>query len=151
MIEIWTLDKQSSSNRVRIAGELLEAIGSDAAYFTPHPMTKEHAHSIASDPGADTYAIISMWNRGIAYGMLRGWEDYKVPSLGIAVHPMNRGSGLGKLMMEYLHTVARLRNAPAIRLRVHPNNESAIALYEKLGYRWQPELDRGQRVGILTL
>ena len=74
--------------------------------------------------------------------LLRGWDEgYSVPSLGIAIHPVARGQGLGTLMMEYLHFLARQRGAITVRLRVHVENLRAIQLYQALGYAFVTEGD----------
>jgi len=84
--------------------------------------------------------------------MLRGWDEgYAVPSLGIAVRAEAQGSGLGRLVMGYLHTEARRRGAPRIRLKVYPDNVRAVELYRSLGYEYRPELESGQLVGYKEL
>lgn len=73
-----------------------------------------------------------------------------MPSLGIAIDPLVRGMGLGKLFVSFLHAVARRRGASEVRLKVHPNNAIAIRLYKGLGYTFQAE-EAGQIVGFARL
>jgi ribosomal protein S18 acetylase RimI-like enzyme len=116
----------------------LQSSGAEA-FFHPHPFTDELVSTLASAPGKDLYWVLTDKGEVIAYGMLRGFnEGYAVPSLGIAVHPGREGSGLGHLMMSFLHEAARLSGAPKIRLRVSRDNTRAIALYTRLGYRLEP-------------
>jgi ribosomal protein S18 acetylase RimI-like enzyme len=87
----------------------------------------------------------------IAYGMLRGWDEgYDVPSLGIVVAPAFRGQGYGRSLMHFLHAAAKARGAPAIRLKVYPENSTAVALYQSLGYVFGAK-EGGQLVGLLDL
>lgn len=105
------------------------------ALFHPHPFTVEHSKVIAEYPGRDYYAAAFIGSEIAAYGMLRGWDEgFAIPSLGIAVASAHRGSKLGRLMMDYLHAVARLNGAPSIMLKVYKHNEAAVRLYRQLGY-----------------
>lgn len=133
--------------------EMLRALerAGDTAHFQPHPFTPEQVGLLAKGTGDDLYYVIAEGDRVLAYGMLRGWDEgYAVPSLGIAVHPAARGSGLGKLMMSFLHAAARRRGSSVVRLRVAVENRTATRLYESLGYRFTQE-EGGYRVGFLEL
>src|SRR5262245_56609662 len=100
----------------------LDAAG-DTRYFHPHPFTAEEARRITEYRGADLYALAVQGDEVLAYGMLRGWADgYEIPSLGIAVHPRGRGTGLARCFMAYLHTAARFRGARQVRLKAYPDN-----------------------------
>ena len=142
----------------RIVGPADEAILADIftdiddVFFRPHPFTREEAGLIAGQAaGRDVYALLAEDGRGVAYGMLRGWDEgYAVPSLGIAVRTSAQGRGLGRLMMAHLHAEAGRRGATVVRLRVHPNNVRARRLYESLGYGYAGE-DRGELVMLLDL
>ena len=135
------------------AGNLFEALG-DQSHFHPHDLSIDHAIKLASEPSNNIYAIAMVrWEHAaISYGLLRGWDQgYAIPSLGVAVHPRFRGSGLGRAMMGYLHCVAKLRGAKQIRLKVYPDNAAAIRLYESLGYAWNELREDDQLVGIVNL
>lgn len=122
------------------------------AHFHPHPLDGEAARRIASYNGRDLYYVLLQGSRVLGYGMLRGWDEgYTIPSLGIAIHPVSRGMGYGKLVMEFLHAAARSRGATRIRLKVHPENQVAVRLYTQLGYIYQPEMENNQLVGYLDL
>ncbi len=106
-----------------------------SALFHPHPFTDEEAERVCSFSGKDLYLAAAVDGDVRAYGMLRGWDEgYAIPSLGIAVHPSARGTGLGAAFMQYLHSVAAARGAKTIRLKVYAHNLRAKALYERLGY-----------------
>jgi len=128
----------------------LEEAG-DTREFHPHPFTPEEARNKTRYAGADLYFVAVAGGRVLAYGMLRGWDEgYDVPSLGIAVDPGARGSGLARAFMYFLHAAARTRGASAVRLKVYPTNTRAVRLYESLGYRFGGS-DSSQLVGRLDL
>jgi len=148
-LEFCRLHPSHESGLVELFRELIER-GEDR-YFHPHPFSAEQAAKLVAYTGNDLYYIARMGDRVLAYGMLRGWDEgYRVPSLGIAVHPAGRGTGLARSFMLFLHTAAALRESPSIRLKVYPNNTAARRLYEKLGYQFQPTADE-QLLGTLSL
>ena len=123
----------------------------DDQYFHPHPFTDEEAKRLAQYSGKDLYYILVEGDKVLGYGMLRGWDEgYEVPGLGIVTHPSVRGMGLGKLFMRFLHAAARRRGASKVRLKVYPDNTTAIKLYKGLGYTFQAE-EAGQLVGFIDL
>ena len=67
----------------------------------------------------------------------KGFTTEKTIWLGIAVADGYKGKGLGLLMMNQLISFAKLHGVKKIRLSVDNDNEAAIALYEKLGFRRQ--------------
>ena len=91
-------------------------------------------------------------NKVIGYGMLRGWDEgYEVPFLGVAISPRKRGKGAGKLLIRFLHDVARNKKAQIIRLKVYKNNEVAIKMYKSLGYKFDDWNDNKQLIGTVKL
>jgi ribosomal protein S18 acetylase RimI-like enzyme len=58
----------------------------------------------------------------------RGWLNY------LGVHPEHRGTGCGRLLIEY--SIQRLKelNCPKINLQVRNSNTSVIDFYKKLGF-----------------
>lgn len=128
------------------AQALFASIAEDA-HFQPHAMTPEMAREICGHEGQDGYYGAFERDTMVAYGMLRGWDDgFEHPSLGIAVHPVFRGLGYATKMMAFLHQEARAKGATKIRLRVHPDNRIARAMYERMGYDFDGEVDRDQLV-----
>jgi len=128
----------------------LKAAG-DEKHFHPHPLTATEAKNLCHYRGKDLYYLLVDGRRVLAYGMLRGWDEgYEVPSLGIAVHPSERGSGAGLAMMEFLHLAARRRGARNVRLKVYKDNTPAVRLYESLGYAFHAG-EGDQLVGVIAL
>lgn len=115
--------------------DALKASGDDA-YFHPHAADEATLRALSHEIDADLHYLLVQGRDVLAYGLMRGWDaGYAIPSLGVAVHPSVRTSGLGHLMMEYLETMARHRGISTVRLRVHKENTRAIDLYARRGYR----------------
>lgn len=107
-------------------------------FFFPHEFTKEKANEICNYNGKDLYVIGSCDGEPAAYGMLRGWDEgYDIPSLGIYVCYYFRGFGIGHLFMNDLHSLARSSGAYKVRLTVLKNNDRAINLYNRIGYKFE--------------
>jgi ribosomal protein S18 acetylase RimI-like enzyme len=123
----------------------------DEREFHPHPLTANEAARRCHYSGKDLYYVLVAGGNILGYGMLRGWDEgYDVPSLGIALHPAERGKGLGKVFMHFLHAAAKRHGATRIRLKVYPHNDQAVRLYEALGYRFESR-EAGQLVGFFDL
>lgn len=128
----------------------LRASGDDK-YFHPHPLTKKEAFNIVNYKGKDIYRVMTDANKIIGYGILRGWDEgYEVPFLGIAISPRKRGRGAGKLLIRFLHDVARNKKAQIIRLKVYKDNEVAIKIYKSFGYRFE-QLNDKELIGTFKL
>jgi ribosomal protein S18 acetylase RimI-like enzyme len=53
----------------------------------------------------------------------------------LAVHPEWHGRGVGKVVMEQLHHLAKVRGLSHLVLEVAENNENALQFYKKRGFR----------------
>lgn len=53
------------------------------------------------------------------------------------VHEFCRGHGIGKAMMEDVHALARAYGCTDLQLRVYPQNDDAVAFYQKCGFEIQ--------------
>lgn len=132
-----------------LLGQLLPRI--ESTHFRPHPMTAEEAQRIAALTGRDVYLLGLVDGEALVYGMLRGWDEgYPVASLGIGVRQDSQRRGFGRAMMQALHHVALEEGATRLRLRVHPDNLGAAALYRSLGYRARG-MDRGEILMVTDL
>lgn len=118
-------------------GDFFAALCQEGAddQFHPHPLTDKEARRLCSYSGKDLYYVLVDREQVLAYGMLRGWDEgFDVPSLGIATRSSARGSGLGTLLVRFLHAAARRRGARKVILKVYKDNAAARKLYERLGY-----------------
>lgn len=124
---------------------------SEAKNFHPHAFNQEQAYIVTNYTGIDYYLGFFENDEIIGYGLLRGWDaGFNIPSLGIYIRPDSRGKGLSIKFMKALHEIAQKMHAPLIRLKVYPENISALNLYKKMGYVFQNQED-GQFVGHLML
>lgn len=132
-------------------GLFFEKIDGDP-HFHPHPFTAAYAITVCSYRGTDLYIAAIRGTTILAYGMLRGWDNgYDIPTLGLVVDRNARGSGLGELLVRYMHYLARIRGASSVRLKVYPDNPPALSLYRKLGYVFREALEENQYVGYCSL
>ena len=136
---------------------LLAGLAADpeSVHFHPHPLTRAEAKRIAEGVGIqkDCYFAAFLDGHMVGYGMLRGWDEgYAVPSFGVAVDADYRRAGLGRRLLRYAISIARLRGARSMILKVHPSNVSARHIYESEGFTFDPvPLDDGQLKGTLQL
>jgi ribosomal protein S18 acetylase RimI-like enzyme len=143
------LEPDHGSSLARLFERLRE--NGDDNFFHPHPLTANEAAARANYSGRDFYCVMLSENDLIGYGMLRGWDEgYAIPSLGIALDPAMRGRGYSRILMNFLHRIAKERGAEQVRLKVDPGNKAAIELYRSLGYVLEPQAD-GQLLGFLNL
>ena len=134
------LSKERAEALVLLLSQL--AFCGDCRWFNPHPSDLAHIRRLSETIELDQHKLLVYGDVVIGYGLLRGWDQgYEVPSLGVAVHPAYRGQGFARLVVELLHTEARLKGARQVRLRVSPDNHAAIALYAKIGYVFSETLD----------
>jgi ribosomal protein S18 acetylase RimI-like enzyme len=118
-------------------------------YYHPFELTADVADDQCNRRDSDLIYIVAIGRRIIAHGMLRGWEEgYKVPSLGIIVHPSYTGQGIGSMFMRFLHLAAWFKGAKAVRLSVYKANTPAVNMYRKFGYEFSDKNDK-EYIGIL--
>jgi ribosomal protein S18 acetylase RimI-like enzyme len=144
---------------VRLRGEhenllcaLLSRISEDdAIHFHPHPFDQASARFICSYTGSDQYYGVFYQGVLVGYGLLRGWDEgFATPSLGIYLSSETRGRGFAQLLLQHLHSVAKLYGAEKVMLKVNRDNLPARRLYERMGYKLKP-FDERQLVGYFDL
>ena len=70
-----------------------------------------------------------------------GWPSGWAGGRGLAVHPAYRGHGVAGALMAALERRARVAGAPAFAFHTSGFMTTAVALYERMGYRRAPEFD----------
>lgn len=89
----------------------------------------------------NSFARQALNGRGVATGFtLCRAAGPEVELLLIAVHPQERGQGIGRLLLGNVCRDAFLRGASEVFLEVRENNDAARALYRKMGF-----IDVGRR------
>jgi len=115
-------------------------------------LTAEEASNKAWYNGRDLYYVVTANERIFGYGFLRGWDDnWENICLGLIIRGGNYNIGLGKLLVRFLHAAARERGVKKLRLKVNIDNLSAMALYLKMGYRFDGEKQNGELIGYYDL
>lgn len=77
--------------------------------------------------------VIRHQAQSIAYGHLD--PENEIIWLGIAIAKGFQGQGLGTLLMTHLLTYARLHDLKMLKLAVDTDNNAAIFLYKKFGFK----------------
>lgn len=76
-----------------------------------------------------------IWSRLLRPPLAGGaFYDEETPQIGIAVFPPFQGHGLGTALFEAYLSASRER-FPRVSLGVHPQNERALRLYRRFGFR----------------
>ena len=70
----------------------------------------------------------------------RGWINY------LAVHPDQRGWGIGRVLMGEAEHRLRLVGCPKINLQVRSANATTVGFYENLGYATDEVVSLGKRI-----
>lgn len=114
----------------------------EVIYWTaelPFPRIEQLQQSLMSNP-SDQHTLIAC-AEGVVIGLI-SITRYALPRLShtacigpVAVHPDFQGHGIGKqLMSAALELADNWLNIHRLELRVFPDNERAIALYQKFGF-----------------
>lgn len=93
------------------------------------------------DPAEPTNAALA-WKDGKAVGMVHFIYHRSNWSIGNAcylqdllVTPEQRGTGLGRLLIEYVYTTAKANACDKVHWLTHETNATAIQLYERIAER----------------
>jgi ribosomal protein S18 acetylase RimI-like enzyme len=70
----------------------------------------------------------------------RGWIHY------LAVARGERGTGLGRTLVEHAETALRALGCPKVQLQIRPDNAAVIDFYEHLGYAPYEAINMGKRL-----
>jgi ribosomal protein S18 acetylase RimI-like enzyme len=70
-----------------------------------------------------------------------GWPSGWASGRALAVHPAARGYGVARALIATGERLAQDGGSPVLAFHTHSYMTSAIALYERLGYRRVPEFD----------
>ncbi|RWZ64552.1 GNAT family acetyltransferase [Labedella populi] len=70
----------------------------------------------------------------------RGWLNY------LAVAPLHRGRGFGRLLVAEAETMLEELGCPKVNLQVRADNTEAMRFYESLGYAPDGSVSMGKRM-----
>jgi ribosomal protein S18 acetylase RimI-like enzyme len=107
----------------------------------PHDRKKQEKliRDLAAHP---TVEILLAKVDGKYAGMVTTFVNYSTFKLqpylyihDVVVHESNRGQGIGRKMLQFLHTEAKSRGYCKVTLEVREDNPAALKLYASLGYK----------------
>lgn len=105
-------------------------------YFTPFEFTAESITGLISRAVNDRYFILKSTEEVAGCYILRGIDSgYAIPSYGVWISKRFSGRGFARQTLLDAIATARMMSAPAIMLKVHPENLRARTIYEKFGFR----------------
>ncbi len=108
-----------------------------------HPWTEEQLREEPDNPTARFYAVI-INSRAVAYIGANNIAG-EVYITNVAVLPEYRGKGFASCLMGVLLSVSSKEKAEFVSLEVRESNQTAIRLYEKLGFAEQGRRKRFYR------
>ena len=120
-------------------GDFYESVPpEDNRFYCPHPLTRPWARKIAAanDPFFICLVMEGGDGRIVGYAWTR-WRDETSDrsNFGICIRRGFQGAGAGQALTTRLLEIARHSAPPVIGLTVQVANTSALALYEKMGFR----------------
>jgi predicted N-acetyltransferase YhbS len=89
--------------------------------------------------GGEIAGYVAFYPDASAQGF--GWPSGWAGGRGLAVHPAYRGHGVAGALMAALERRSRIAGAPAFAFHTSGFMTTAVALYERMGYRRVPEFD----------
>jgi ribosomal protein S18 acetylase RimI-like enzyme len=108
----------------------------EAACFDSDRLTRRSFNHMLTRAKASLYVAERTPGDILGYGLVLFHAGTALARLySVAVRPEAAGSGVGTALIEHAETVTRLHECVALRLEVRADNNAAIALYERLGYR----------------
>jgi len=121
-------------------GDFYESVPpEDNRFYCPHPLTRPWARKIADDADDPFFICLVMEDghgRIVGYAWTRRTDETSDRSnFGICIRRGFQGAGAGQALMTRLLEIARHSGPPVIGLTVQVANTSALALYEKMGFR----------------
>lgn len=106
-------------------------------FFNPFNFKEENIARLLAEREKDVWVGFNWQGRLIGFFMLRGWDEgYGVPTYGVLIDEKFRGYGFASLSLKIAKSIGRLRRAPRLMLKVHPENLAAKALFE--GAKFKP-------------
>lgn len=105
-------------------------------FFTPFNFDLDTLAEILTHKNRDVFMGIFWQDRMVGFFMLRGWDEgYEAPTYGVLIDERYSGYGLTRLSLKMVKSICKLRRAPRIMLKVHPENEAARKLFEEARFR----------------
>jgi ribosomal protein S18 acetylase RimI-like enzyme len=97
--------------------------------FPPGPMTQDYATVVR-----DRHVVVAEADGSIMGVIVLGEDDEGFVIENVAVHPSQRGKGLGRALLELAEAEAIASGFDAIHLYTHEKMTENLALYSRIGY-----------------
>jgi ribosomal-protein-alanine acetyltransferase len=108
----------------------------EAACFDGDRLSRRSFRKLIGSSTAACRVVAAAGGRIVGYALLLFRSGTGLARLySIAVHPAQRGTGLGVLLLKDSEAVSFDRDRVILRLEVREDNAEAIRLYERHGYR----------------
>lgn len=105
----------------------------EASTFAEAWSQEAYINDICNNPNAHYTAVV---NDGTLIAYANYWLIADEGNINnVAVNPKFRGFGYGKILMQSLIADCQQKGGTAMTLEVRASNSTAIALYEKLGFK----------------
>jgi ribosomal protein S18 acetylase RimI-like enzyme len=114
--------------------KMLNFCQKDEEYFHPHSFDKRYLKSLLKER-FNYYFVLIEDNKIIGYSMLRTFGRYPDPTFGGFIHRDYRRRGYGTELLKKTIDKAKELGFKRVLLKVHKDNEKAINLYSKIGFR----------------
>lgn len=139
MIEIRKANSQDASEIARV---IIDAEKSNFMLFDPgeRQMSVEQCEKMIEryiNEKKSALFVAAEDHTLLGYMIIRGEQPNRISHRGyivIGVHSDSRGKGVGTALFEYMHHWAKEAGIHRLELTVISHNETAIALYKKMGY-----------------
>jgi ribosomal protein S18 acetylase RimI-like enzyme len=121
--------------RKAVTADLDDLVRLEEACFDSDRLSRRSFRKLLGSHTADC-AVALLGNRVVGYALLLFRAGTGLARLySIAVAPDLRGTGVGQALFGWAEQIAFERDRVLLRLEVRDDNEPAIRLYERLGYR----------------
>lgn len=130
-----TIRPLGAEDAAELSTMLLAQSAAYSRFFYPFGFDLQTISNVLANQDRDVYMGVYWRSRLVSFFMLRGWnEGHEVPSFGIIIDVEHRGCGLEMLSLDAAKAICRLRGAPRMMLKMHPDNFSARGVARKIGF-----------------
>jgi GNAT superfamily N-acetyltransferase len=134
-----TINLLKTSDARKVADLLGSSSESYAQFFHPFSFDEASVVEVLRQAGRDRFFGLFVTDNShdqlVGFYMLRGFDEgYAIPMYGVFISERYSGLGLARLSLQHAETFCRLNKIAELKLKVHPNNVRARALYEELGF-----------------
>ncbi len=135
------VEYNDTSHRAQVIDLWRVAFGYEDAHNAPALVIDK---KLAVDDGLFFVALA----QGAVVGtVMAGYDGHRGWLYAVAVHPDQRQSGVGGVLVRHAENALMVRGCLKINLQIRGGNERVAAFYESLGYVVEPRVSMGKRMG----